>query len=134
MLDVRAICLDVLTQFFSNLAVASEEVFARHAFLAGSTTAGDDVFCIRESFLHVRCCRDCHVFKTALAHFLSHAFGRKYVIETDVACEAHSKSRLNHVAANHAGCADDDEFVVCKCHCIYAFLCYWFSERKGIKI
>ena len=111
-LHVGAVSLDVLTEFFSDFAVTSEEVFTSHTFLTGSTTRRDDVFGILEGFSYVGSSSDASIVEAALAHFFSHTFGREYVVEADVGSEAHHERTLYHVGADHASCANDYQFFV----------------------
>ena len=84
MLHVGAIGLDVLAELFGDFAVAFQEVFARHAFLAGCAAGGDDVFSVLEGLCHVGRGYDVYVAETALAHFFCHAFSGEHVVEADV--------------------------------------------------
>ena len=100
-LHVRAVGLDVLTQFLSDFAVASEEVLTSHTFLTRCTTRRDDVFCILECLCHVGGSHDVDIAETALSHFLSHSFRREHIIEADVASKSHHEGSLYHIGADH---------------------------------
>ena len=103
MLHIGAIGLDVLTQLLCDLAVAFEQILARHAGLARCAARRDDILRVGESLLHV-----------ALAHLLGHTLRRKDVVQAEIGGQTHHQGGLRHVRADHAGSADDRQFFVCQ--------------------
>ena len=113
-LHIGAIGLDVLTQLLCDLAVAFEQILARHAGLARCAARRDDILRVGESLLHVGRRRDVHAVETALAHLLGHTLRRKDVVQAEIGGQTHHQGGLRHVRADHAGSADDRQFFVCQ--------------------
>ena len=113
--DVGAVLLDVLAEFGCNLAVALEEVLARHAFLTWSAAAGNDVLGTGESLLWIDGVGDVGAGECAVAHLIVDAMhaGLIDIVKADVGGEAQHKHTLNHVGADHAASANDHKLVVC---------------------
>ncbi len=99
MLHVRTICLHVLSELLSNLAVAFEKVFACHSLLTWSSTGRDDVLGIGESLFRVSCPCEVHTFEAAMEHFLCNSLETWliHIIETDVRSKFHHHGSLGHV-------------------------------------
>ena len=112
MLYVGAVGFDVLAELLCDLCIALEQVFARHAGLAGRTARRDDVFRILECFCDIRGEGEVHIFEAAVEQLFGDAFeGRcERVVETDVRGEAHHHCGLRHVRTDHAGGAHDGQF------------------------
>src|SRR5574344_898416 len=97
MLYVRTILFDVLAKTFCYLAVAFEQILTGHTCFTWSTTGRDDILGVCESLFSI--CSSCNLYitKSTLTHLLGNTFRRKDVIKTNVTCQTHRKSCLNHV-------------------------------------
>ena len=113
-LYIGAVGLEVLTEILGNLSVALEQVLTRHAGLAGCTARRYDIGSARKSLLHVGRPGDVYTLEGAVVELLGNTFQCRTegVIEANVRRKAHHQSRLCHVRTNHAGCADDGQFLV----------------------
>ena len=115
-LGVRAVLLDVVAEFGSNLAVAFEEVFAGHALFTRCAAGGDDVLGARESLCGVDGGREVDALEGAVIHLCQNTLktGFEDIVQADVGGKTEHSGRLGHVGANHAGCADNEELFVSK--------------------
>ena len=110
---VGAISPQVLAELGGDRGVALEQIFARHAGLTGRSARRHDVAGAPERLGHIARIGQIHALESAVEHLLGHAFQRGSVgiVCADVRCQAHHDSRLDHVRSDHAGCADDRQFL-----------------------
>ena len=113
---VGAVSLDVLAELCGDLGIALEQVFARHAGLAGRAARRNDIGRSRERLLDIARPGDVHPFERTVVKLLGHALERRSIgiVKADVGRKAHHQRRLGHVRADHAGRAHDRELVVCQ--------------------
>ena len=116
MLHFGAVLLDVLAELGCNLAVALQQVFASHAFLAGSTTAGNDVLGACESLSRIDGIGDVCTGESTMAHLVVNAMNTGFVdvIQANVWGKAEHQNALHHVRADHTAGTNDNEFLVCQ--------------------
>ena len=116
MLDIGAVLLDILSEVLGNLAVPLEKVFTGHAGLAGSSSGGDDIFCILEGDCRVGGPGDVCSGEGAVVHLGDHSLesGLVDVIQAKIRCKLEHHGCLCHVGTDHAGSSDDGQFVICQ--------------------
>ena len=136
-LDVRAVLADVVTELGGDLAVALQEVFTGHSFLARRTAGGDDVSGILERDGGIDGGRDVHARERAVVHLGEDALetGLENVVQADVGGQAEHRGRLGHVGADHPGGADDDKLLFSQeLHNVICCFKNGFSAKSVAKI
>ena len=115
-LGVRAVLLDVVTEFGGNLAVALEEVLTGHALFTGRTAGGNNVLGTLESLCRVNGGREIDALEGAVVHLGQNALEARLenIVQADVGGKTEHGGRLGHVGANHAGCTDNEELFISK--------------------
>ena len=129
---IGAVSLDVLAELCGDLGIALEQVFARHAGLAGRAARRNDIGRSRERLLDIARPGDVHPFERTVVKLLGHALERRSIgiVKADVGRKAHHQRRLRHVRADHAGRAHDRELVVCqKFH--NRNILHWYNPVPG---
>ncbi len=71
--DLRAIFLDIVSEFLSCLGVACEKILTGHALFARCSAGRDDVLSILECNGRICSGKDVGIIESALAHFFSDA-------------------------------------------------------------
>ena len=115
-LGVRAVLLDVVAEFGSDLAVAFEEVFTGHSFFTGCSAGGDDVLGILEGDGRVDGGGEVHAREGAMVHLGEDTLeaGLKDIVQADVGSKTEHAGGLDHVGADHTGGAHDQELFISK--------------------
>ena len=114
MIHFGAVLLDVVTKLGGNLAVAFQQVFTGHAFLAGSTTGRNDILGTGESLFGINGVGDIGTGEGALLNLVEDTVYSRLenVVKANVGSETEHEGALHHVGTNHTAGTDDDQFFI----------------------
>ena len=111
---IGTVSLDVLAELLGDFGVAAEKILTGHTGLTGGASRGDDILGILEGLLDVGSESKVHTLESTVEHLFGDTFqtGSVSIVKADVGGKTHHGRSLGHVGTDHAGCADDDEFLI----------------------